>query len=181
MKKHAKALVGLLKQHFGTQKQIRGAEVGVWQGELSRDLLVAFPRLTLWMVDPWEKLLEGTPTMPKALEEVKAARAQATKSTQYNKRIIVQHTSINAASQLMLQQIKLDFVFIDACHMYESVRDDIQAWASLVKQNGIICGHDYNGVGDRRCGWGVKRAVDEAFGDKVQVLPGNVWFVVKCL
>ena len=179
MKRHAKSLVSLLKQHFGVLKPIKGVEVGVWKGELSVDLLKSLPRLTLWMVDPWEDLLEGTPTMPKQVEEVKAARVQATKSTEFFKRTIVRDKSLHAAANQMLNGWFFDFVFIDACHMYEFVRDDIAAWIPLVKQNGIICGHDYDGVGDKRCGWGVKRAVDEAFGNRVQVLPGNVWWVVK--
>lgn len=180
MKKHSRSLVGLLKEHFGLLKPIRGVEVGVWRGELSSDLLGSFPRLTLWMVDPWEKLLEGTPTMPKRIEEVKAAREEARKSTQFNKRVICVSTSLLAAAEFAESGIMFHFAFIDACHLYESVRDDVAAWWSLILPNGILCGHDYNGVGDRRCGWGVKRAVDEKFGAaKVNTLPGNVWFVVK--
>lgn len=177
MKRHARSLIGLLKNHFGTLKPITGAEIGVWQGELSVDLLSSLHNLTLWMVDPWEKLIEGTPTMPKQFDEVVAAKQQAIKSTQYLKRVVLIESSVPAAAQV--KHTRFNFVFIDACHMYESVRDDIEAWTPLVKENGIVCGHDYDGVGDRRCGWGVKRAVDEAFGDKVQVLPGNVWWVVK--
>jgi len=177
MKRHAKSLVNLLKNHFGTLRPIVGAEIGVWRGELSVDLLSSLHNLTLWMIDPWEKLLEGTPTMPKQFEEVVAARWQAIKSTQFSKRVVLIEESVKAAAQI--KHTRFEFVFIDGNHMYESVRDDITAWAPLVKQNGIICGHDYNGIGDRRCGWGVKRAVDEAFGDRVQVLLGNVWWVVK--
>ena len=36
----------------------------------------------------------------------------------------------------------LDFVFIDACHSYECVKEDIDHWLPKVKQNGIIGGHD---------------------------------------
>jgi hypothetical protein len=178
MKTHARSLVGLLKNHFGILKPICGVEVGVWRGELSETLLVEIPRLTLHMVDPWETLDGVTPTMPKHLDEVIAAREEAEARTQFKKRIIHQMTSRQAASDMYLKR-QVEFVFLDACHTYESVCDDIAVWLPLVKPNGIICGHDYNGVGDRRCGWGVKRAVDEAFGDKVQVLPGNVWWVLN--
>ena len=62
-----------------------------------------------------------------------------------------------------------DFVFIDACHVYECVRDDIEAWYPLVKEGGWLTGHDY-------ClrELGVKRAVDEAFGDNIEV-KHEVW------
>jgi predicted O-methyltransferase YrrM len=73
----------------------------------------------------------------------------------------------------------LDFVFIDADHRYENVRDDIIAWHSLVTPNGIIAGHDYNGRGDKSGRWGVKRAVDERYGSRVHTLPGKIWWVQK--
>lgn len=59
-------------------------------------------------------------------------------------------------------------VFIDADHKYQSVRTDI-AWA---RDTGvpIISGHDY-----RDDHVGVRRAVDEAFGD-ARTVRGTVWF-----
>lgn len=177
MKTHARSLINLLVEHFGTVKPIRGAEVGVWRGELSECLLNSSLRLTLWMVDPWEDLLEGTPTMPKRRDEVIAARLEAQKRVQFRRHSIVQATSLEAAE--MLGNMQFHFAFVDACHMYEDVRDDIEAWLPLILPNGILAGHDYNGRGDRKLGWGVKRAVDERFGDRVRVLPGRVWWVVK--
>ena len=179
MKRHAKSLITLLTDHFGKVKRITGAEIGVWRGELSECLLTQIPRLTLYMVDPWESLDVVNPTMRKHLDEVIAAREEAESRTCMRRRVVYQMTSLQAASDFTRLKKQVHFAFIDACHMYESVRDDNAAWFPLVKPNGIICGHDYNGVGDRRCGWGVKRAVDEAFGDMVQALPGNVWWVVK--
>jgi len=39
--------------------------------------------------------------------------------------------------------------------------------------------HYYNGMGDKRRGWGVKRAVDERFEDSVNIANGLVWWVEK--
>lgn len=49
----------------------------------------------------------------------------------------------------------LDFVFIDAAHDYESVRNDINFWYPKVKEGGIIGGHDYPSWEE------VTRAVDD--------------------
>jgi cephalosporin hydroxylase len=56
----------------------------------------------------------------------------------------------------------LDFVFIDANHLYECVLQDIKAWLPKIKDGGIIAGHDYSGAYP-----GVEQAVSEIFGDKV--------------
>jgi len=37
----------------------------------------------------------------------------------------------------------LDFVFIDASHDYEDVKDDIINWLPKVKSGGVLAGHDY--------------------------------------
>lgn len=66
-----------------------------------------------------------------------------------------------------------DFVFIDACHEYESVVADIKAWYPKVKQRGIIGGHDYH---EKFAG--VKKAVHEIFGEKIGI-NGVCWFINK--
>lgn len=58
-------------------------------------------------------------------------------------------------------------VFIDADHSYEAVKQEI-AWACKLAIP-IISGHDYNPTHP-----GVIKAVDEAFGNKIEVV-GNVW------
>jgi hypothetical protein len=63
----------------------------------------------------------------------------------------------------------LDFVFIDASHEYESVKDDIEAWYPKIKFGGYIGGHDYV-----RGEYGVYRAVDERFGKDFE-LYGVSW------
>ncbi|MBU1343732.1 MAG: class I SAM-dependent methyltransferase [Proteobacteria bacterium] len=36
-----------------------------------------------------------------------------------------------------------DLIFIDADHRYENVRKDILKWYPKLKNNGVLCGHDY--------------------------------------
>jgi hypothetical protein len=63
-----------------------------------------------------------------------------------------------------------DFVFIDAAHSYEAVRDDIRLWAPKVREGGWLGGHDYHPS------WpGVVRAVDEAFRNRLTLLDGYIW------
>ncbi len=80
--------------------------------------------------------------------------------------------SVEAAQVFQRLGVQVDFVFIDADHEYESVRDDIRAWLPVVKTGGWIGGHDY-------CpGWpGVIRAADEAFTKQAISVKGSVWWV----
>ena len=62
-----------------------------------------------------------------------------------------------------------DFIFIDAAHSYEAVRDDIADWLPKVRPGGWFGGHDFHES------WpGVQRAVIEAFGT-VELLDGYIW------
>jgi cephalosporin hydroxylase len=62
------------------------------------------------------------------------------------------------------------FIFLDADHSYESVRDDIAAWRPKVAPGGVIAGHDF-----RPAHPGVEQAVREAFGDDFEVR-GSCWW-----
>jgi len=63
-----------------------------------------------------------------------------------------------------------DFVFIDAGHSYGAVRSDIRLYLPKVRRGGWFGGHDYNAKYP-----GVMRAVKEAFGSAIVLLPGYVW------
>lgn len=54
----------------------------------------------------------------------------------------------------------LDFVFIDASHEYEDVKNDIISWLPKVKNGGILAGHDYTSD-QNSVFFGVYRAVNE--------------------
>ena len=70
-------------------------------------------------------------------------------------------TSMQAAEEARLHGVQFDFIFVDASHDYQSVKDDILAWQPLLVDGGVFCGHDYNYP---QCP-DVKRAVDELIPD----------------
>lgn len=68
----------------------------------------------------------------------------------------IRTTSIEASNTY--QDESIDAVFLDACHQYSCVKEDIYAWFPKVKIGGIIAGHDYTGYWPE-----VVRAVNEIF------------------
>ena len=77
-------------------------------------------------------------------------------------------TSNDALS--VLHGEKFDFIYIDGIHQYENVYEDIMNYLPLVKEGGIIGGHDYGGP------WkGVQQAVDQVFGKPDKVFKDTSW------
>lgn len=67
-------------------------------------------------------------------------------------------TSVEAAGIFTPKVI--DFLFLDASHDYQSVRDDIHAWRPKIKPGGVMAGHDW---------WnkGVRHAVEHSFTNEM--------------
>jgi predicted RNA methylase len=70
---------------------------------------------------------------------------------------------------------KYDLIYIDGSHEYIDIKEDIINSMGFLKENGIICGHDYNSS----CP-GVTRAVDEIFGkNNIKIYSDSSWVVEK--
>ena len=177
MRRLGMALKDILIKHI--EAPMVGAEIGVWRGDSSSTLLRFIKKLTLHMVDPWETG-GGHTTMPKSVEELVAGREEAMERTSlYSDRRIV-HKLISEDAAPLFEDKSLDFVFIDAEHTYECVKQDIYLWYPKVKSGGILCGHDYDGRGDHSGRFGVKKAVDEwaeSIGIEIRKGSQHIWWV----
>jgi hypothetical protein len=162
---------------------IKGVEVGVRYGKNAAALFRELPLLELWMVDRWEKPPQGDSYYNSGDGIADRPHGHFSKclhsavelTREYSdRRHMIQRDSLSAATFLRRTLGPMfDFVFLDADHSYEGVRDDIEAWAPLVKAGGLLCGHDY---GHPRIGE-VARAVNEAFGSRVALGGDMCWFV----
>ena len=59
---------------------------------------------------------------------------------------------------------KIDFVFLDGGHSYETVKNDLSLILKNIKKNKIIICDDYN-----QKNYGVKKAVEELFGKVTEI------------
>ena len=145
-----------LVDFFNERKYRFGAEIGVWKGGFSSSILSRCAVDKMICVDPWNGVgMTSEFDGDEVYEEAKAALNAFGARVQ-----IVRKTSIEAANDV--DDGSLDFVYIDALHMYDEVKKDIEAWLPKVRSGGILAGHDYKKK--RMCG--VKRAVDEFFGEE---------------
>ena len=153
-----------------------GAEVGVFDGGMSKALFNLIHGLRLFMVDRWQVYgpveVAGDPDarMPRLTRrEWKRieARARAVAGAHAGATII-KGDSVEAAATIA--DHSLDFVFIDGDHSYDGCRRDISAWRPKVRTGGWLMGHDYT------IRPGVRRAVDE-LGVVVELDADKVWAV----
>lgn len=80
---------------------------------------------------------------------------------------------ITSNDAVKLLKDKYDFIYIDGLHTYEGVKEDIINYQPLVKEGGVIGGHDY-GTTHRHL-LGVTKAVDEMFGNPDNTFKDGSW------
>jgi len=148
-----------------------GAELGLWKGDTFLYLLSECPDLYLVGVDLWEAQPKHngpenwTNWDHKAHEE--AVRKGAQRFSQRAR--IIKDTTHNAAE--MVDDASLDFVFIDADHSTEGVRQDIEDWGPKLKETGWFFGHDID--------WPTVRAAVDDLLPGYEIGPNVVWYRPK--
>jgi len=69
--------------------------------------------------------------------------------------------------------VKFDFIYIDGLHTYEGITTDIKNYKPLLKEGGVIGGHDYNNVVAHLKG--CYKAVNDMFGKPDKVFGDYSW------
>ncbi len=137
----------------------RGAEIGTWAGEFAESICHANPGVHLTCVDPWlqykhyNEKKNNQARLDVAYDEARARLAPFGCT-------LMRLSSAKAAD--LIQDGSLDFVYIDANHAEDHVRQDLEAWAPKVRSGGVVSGHDYcpNPKATKAHLIGVKPAVD---------------------
>lgn len=135
---------------------IEAVEVGTDQGEFATEFLSRWKGHRLFLVDDYEPYTERPWGR---LGDMLIATVSLMRDPQnYGRFRFVQGKSTDIARLIpeTMPWMKPGFIYIDADHKYENVRDDIEAWWPLLVRGGIFAGHDYDDEHP-----GVMRAVQE--------------------
>lgn len=135
------------------------AEIGVWQGKSLSYLGVSVKNsgknIKIYAVDTWQKMEKEHWQKDEDFEnDIIYETFLKTISPISDIVSVKRGTSLEISQEFPGNYF--DVVFIDACHDYESVKQDILSWLPKVKSDGIIAGHDYPFPS-------VKKAVHEIF------------------
>lgn len=119
------------------------AEIGVAEGNLSLTILQEWKPSKLYLVDLWESRAElpGDVSSPQGWHDKNYNTMLAKIEPFKNKVTVLRGFSVEMASRV--KDNSLDLIHIDACHSYDCVKADLNAWVSKVKKGGIVSGHDY--------------------------------------
>lgn len=83
--------------------------------------------------------------------------------------------SANAAHTLKHLGMKFDLIFIDGDHSEEGIKTDVEAWLPVLKQGGLICGHDYYKEHEGPHWVHVRQYIEAKFPD-VEKTATSIWY-----
>ncbi len=155
------------------------AELGCAEGQFSLDIC-KWGVKKLYMVDAWQSMPQFPGDVSNNNDWHNANFNGAVERVKGYPIEMLIGTTVEGAK--FVPDNTLDLLYIDACHSYECVTDDINAWFNKVKKGRIIAFHDYLS-GE----YGVNRAVNnfaEKHGFKVNLIEENnpvdagAWFRV---
>jgi len=154
-----------------------GVEIGVAFGGHAEAILKLTQVAKLYGVDPYRNHddYKDPMNLPQSEFEILYEYTKSRLAVFGDRIDVVRETSSRAA-EIIKDQV--DFVYIDALHTYEGVRDDLRLWLPKIRDGGVIGGHDYGHPSFP----GVKNAVDEffvRFGWEIRDEGEGVWWVEK--
>lgn len=133
--------LNLLKKLNELYPNGKGVEVGVFKGEFSKEILNSWNG-TLYMVDVWRGLDEGYEDASNQHNHSNAyMETMKNISGTEDRGIMIRATSKEAS--IMFMDETIDFIYIDANHAYDYVKEDINFWYPKLKKGGMFAGHDY--------------------------------------
>jgi hypothetical protein len=140
-------------------------EIGSYCGESSVIFAILFDKV--YCIDPWrggydsndgtsyanmEEVYENFYFLVRNFNNIRHYRVSSKEASEFNSWVIPE---------------KVNVVYIDGCHQYESVKEDIELWLPRVTH--FIAGHDYTAPG-------VQKALKEKFDlSKINTYSDNSW------
>jgi hypothetical protein len=124
------------------RKLNKGVEIGVFKGDYSKEILQTWNG-KLYIIDVWRELdIKDYNDITNQKEYLSVINQCCNNIKNYETRCFMIRSDSENASELFNDE-SLDFIYIDANHKYEYVKQDISLWFPKVRKGGIVAGHDY--------------------------------------
>jgi predicted O-methyltransferase YrrM len=120
----------------------KGVEVGTFKGEFASHILKNWSG-KLYMVDIWKPVnSDEYVDLTNNVYYLDAFKDTMENIKGYEDRGFMLRMDSKEASKLFNDE-SLDFVYIDANHTYDAVKEDLKCWYNKVRVGGVVMGHDY--------------------------------------
>ena len=138
------------------------AEIGVHEGEFSRQILDEVEPQRLHLVDPWkqgEGLFGKQATQEQEVMDARYAKVMERVAEEIVSGRVQVHRNLSSEGLETFEDSYFDWVYVDGNRLYEYVKQDLELYYPKVKAGGYLTGDDYGVRGF--WGNGVQKAVDE--------------------
>lgn len=119
-------------------RKLTGVEIGVLRGEHAKTMLTKLDIEKMYLIDPYSEYKKYSRFHRKMDTNKRIAHKQLAQFE--DKTVWLEKLSENAVEDIEEQ---VDFVYIDGNHQFQYVMKDITLYYPLVKEDGILAGHDY--------------------------------------
>jgi hypothetical protein len=130
-----------IRKSFG-DKPLIGIEIGTGYGCNAIHILHKLNIKRLYCIDPLLPYTDGDGTF-KTNSAIKSEQTRRMLSL-YDNITFIRKSSSEAVNDIRGLNEPIDFVYIDGNHTYEYAIADMQNYYPLLRQNGILAGHDIN-------------------------------------
>ena len=152
-----------------------GIEIGVAEGNYSEKLLKTSNLSKLYLLDTWE--VNTTDMNGDPYGDIRY-KGVVKKMREYGDRVeVIRGNSLIEFGRF--PDSYFDFIYLDANHEYEYIKQDLNNWYPKCKVGGVFSGHDYFNGMTRRGMCGVKQAIDE-FCNHKEITPLVTFGTEKC-
>ena len=130
----------IAREKFG-KKPIDVIEIGVEAGENSRNILRELNVNKIYLVDPWEEYDDYSESeCERTQDKIEETLVRCKKNLRKYKDKTVYARGYSSDVYACLPRV--DFIYIDGNHEYDYVLEDLENYYPLLKEGGIIAGHD---------------------------------------
>jgi hypothetical protein len=120
----------------------KGVEIGSHEGFFAKSILEKWSG-KLYLIDIWNEISEKEYNYHQNKNNYHNIINKCVDNinNHQDRCFLIRATSLNAFD--LFNDESLDFVYIDANHQYDFIKQDISLWYPKVRKGGVVAGHDY--------------------------------------
>ena len=138
--KHAQNRCHKIMDRFGDAPTV-GIETGVFGGTLCSTMMPMYPNLKLYGIDPYREFSMRPEWPQERWDDLHNAVIKMMEPWSSSWQLI-RLPALEAATQFLSQSV--DFAYLDDDHSYEAVKAELPVFEQIVREGGMLGGHDFN-------------------------------------